>query len=301
MIVRGAFNHLLRPGLRSDFRDSYDAYPVEYSGFLRSGTQDRAEVEAVTLSGLPRMVERGEAEPITYIDPVMSGKVIFIDDEFALGFQISKRMVEDDQYGKANQNSKWLGRSMRLTQEYAAANLLDDAFAGSTFTGYNGEALCIATHNLLNTANLGSNLIAGAPQLGVTGLQAAFELSDNTVDHQGDPIVQNLSRLIVGIADQWMAIQLTNGEKEPFTADNQVSATMKRAPGLSYSVSHYKTQNGNWFAQDPNLIDMHFLFRVKPEFMDTFDFDTIAAKFAGRQRINVYFYDWRAIVGSAAV
>jgi len=300
MIVRGAFNHLLRPGLRRDFRDSYTQFPQEYGSFLKVGSQDRAEVEAVTLSGLPRQVARGEVEPITYIDPVMSDKVIFIDDEFALGFQISKRTVEDDQYGKANQNSKWLGRSVRLTQEFAGAELLDDAFTGATFTGFAGERLCLATHSLLNSASTTSNTIAGSPQLGVTGLQAAFEMAELTVDHQNDPIPVMINKLIISVADEWVAIQLTNGTLEPFTADNQVNATLKKRPGLSYMVSHYKTQNGNWFAQDTSLIDSHFLFRVRPQFMDTFDFDTLAAKFASRQRINVYFYDWRGWIGSAA-
>jgi hypothetical protein len=300
MIVRGAFNHLLRPGLRRDFRDSYTQFPQEYGSFLKVGSQDRAEIEAVTLSGLPRQVARGEVEPITYIDPVMSDKVIFIDDEFALGFQISKRTVEDDQYGKANQNSKWLGRSVRLTQEFAAAELLDDAFDGNVFTGFAGEELCDATHTLLNSASTTSNVIAGAPQLGVTGLQAAFEMAELTVDHQNDPIPVMINKLIISVADEWVAIQLTNGTLEPFTSDNQVNATLKKRPGLSYMVSHYKTQNGNWFAQDSSLIDSHFLFRVRPQFMDTFDFDTLAAKFASRQRINVYFYDWRGWIGSAA-
>jgi len=117
MIVRGAFADLLRPGLRKEFRDTYQSHPEEFSRILAVGTQDRAEVEVMTLSGLGRMVERGEAEGITYIDPVSGAKVTFTDDEFALGFIISKRMMEDDLYGKADQNARWLSRSARLTQE----------------------------------------------------------------------------------------------------------------------------------------------------------------------------------------
>ena len=49
MLVRGAFNHILRPGLRKDFRDNYQAHTEEFSRYLRVGTQDRAEVEAVAV------------------------------------------------------------------------------------------------------------------------------------------------------------------------------------------------------------------------------------------------------------
>lgn len=302
MIVRGAFNGLLRPGLRRDFRDSYNAFATEYNMYLATGNQDRAEVEAMTLAGTPRMVVRGEVEPVTYIDPVASPKLTFIDDEYALGFQISKRMMSDDQYGKANQNAKWLGRSARLTQEYRGAALLDDAFgATGTFTGFAGETLISATHSLLNSASTWSNLIAGNPQLGVASLQAAFDLGSQSVDHNNDPIVINLNKLIINISDEWIAIKLTRGELEPFTADNDVNATRAKMPGLSYVVSHYKDQSGNdWFMQDSSLIDSHLLFRERPEFDDTFDFDTRAAKFMASQRINVYFYDPRGWVGSDA-
>ena len=298
MLVRGAFNHILRPGLRKDFRDNYQAHTEEFSRYLRVGTQDRAEVEAVAVSGLPRMVKRGEVEPITFLDPVMSGKVTYIDDEYALGFQISKKLMEDDQYGKANQNAKWLARSARLTQEYRAAALLDDAFAGNTFTGLDGDVLCETAHDLVGTSGTWSNRITNDIQFGVTGLQAAFDLAENMVDHTGDPIPAMFTRLVINVADEDIAIKITAGEKEPFTADNDVNALIKKRPGLSYFVSHFKTQGTEWFFQDPNLMDIWFLFRVKPEFEDDFDFKTKAAMFTARQRINVYFFDQRGIIGS---
>jgi len=298
MIVRGAFNHILRPGLRPEFRDSYQQYPEEFPGYLKTGTQDRAEVEAVTLSGLPRMALRGEAEAVTYIDPVMSDKVVYIDDEFALGFIVSKRMMEDDLYNKAKQNAKWLGRSARLTQEYLSASLLDDAFAGSVFTGLLGESLISTAHTRLNDAGTWSNRLATDVQLGITGLQASYDLHAGLTDHQGDPIVSRPSRLVIDISDEWVAIQLTQNPEEAFTTDRNINAFRKKSGSLSYMVAHYKAQDGAWLFQDPNLIDMHFLWRVRPEFEDTFDFDTKAAKFSARQRINVYFFDQRGVVGS---
>ena len=298
MLVRGAFNHALRPGLRKDFRDSYQGFTEEFSRYLGVGTQDRAEVEAVAVSNLPRMVQRGEVEPVTFLDPIMSDKVTFIDDEYALGFAISKRMMEDDLYGKANQNAKWLARSARLTQEYRGAALLDDAFAGSTFTGLEGEALCSTSHTLIADSATWSNQVANNIQFGVTGLQAAIDLAEQLVDHNNDPIVANFRRLVINIADEDIAIKITKGEKEPFTMDNDVNAIIKKVPGLTYVVSHYKTQGTEWFFQDPSLMDAWFLFRVKPEFDDDFDFRTKAALFTARQRINVYFYDQRGWIGS---
>ena len=300
MITRGAFNHLLRPGLRKDFRDSYMQYEEEYSRILRVGNMDRAEVEVTTIAGLPRQVMRGEQEGITYVDPKLGPKVIYEDDEYALGFIVSKRMMEDDQYGKANQSSKWLGRSVRLTQEHLAADFLDDAFDGNQFTGYNGEALIATDHELLNDAATWSNRIAGDLSLSVAGLQAMHELAEQTVDHNGEPIPIKIDTIICNIAQEWAAIQLLQNESEPYTANNNLNAT-RRKRQLSYVLSHYKDQSGSdWFGRDSQNHDAHFLFRIKPEFMDSFDFDTLAAKFAARQRIMAYFYDPRGWIGSNA-
>lgn len=300
MIVRGAFNHLLRPGLRRDFRDSYESYPEEFGMFLTVENLDRAEEERVAISGLGRMVRKTEVGSITYIDPVMSPKYTFVDDEFALGFIISQRTMEDDQYGRANQSAKWLGRAARLTQEYLAASLLDDAFTGTVFTGLFGEPLIADDHQLLNGSDTWSNEVSGNPALSVTGYQAALELAEAQVDHQGDPMPMTLSRLLVDRTDEFMAIQLTQNPNEPFTANNNVNAALRKRNIRDYKLLHYKNADGSWFLQDPRLIDMKFKFRVRPQFGDTNDAgNTNAAKFWARQRIGAYFFDQRGIVGSA--
>lgn len=300
MHVRGAFNHLLRPGLRKDFRDSYNGFEEEYSRILRTGDMDRAEIEATTISGLPRMVIRGESEAVTYVDAKLGDKVTYTDDEYALGFIVSKKMMEDDLYDKANQNAKWLGRSVRLTQEYLAADFLDDAFTGLTFTGFNSEALISSSHTLLNSAGTWSNRLSGDPQLGMTSMQAAFELGEQCVDHQGDPIPVRIDTLVINLSDEWVAMQLTMNEAEPYTADRNINTVMRKRK-MNYVVSHYKDQSGSdWFARDSDIHDAHFLFKVRPEMDDTFDFDTKSAKFDARQRIMAYFYDPRGWIGSNA-
>ena len=128
MHVRGAFNHLLRPGLRSDFRDDYLSFETEYDQILRTGTMDRAEIEATTLSGLPRQVKLPEGEAYTILDTELADKIVYTDTQFGLGFSVSQMMMEDDLYDRANQSAKWLARSTRLIQEYQTADWLDDAF-----------------------------------------------------------------------------------------------------------------------------------------------------------------------------
>lgn len=300
MNTRGPFNALLRPGLRRDFRDEYLAFEEEWSKVVKSGTMDRAEIEMTTLAGLPRAVPLGESEAFTIFDTKMADVVRKKDSEYGLGFSVSKNMMEDDLYGRANKSARWLGRSIKLTQEHVVADFLDDAFTGSTFTGLFSEALISSSHQLLNNPGTWSNLIPGNPQLGVTGLQAAFELGESTVDHQGEPIPVRIDYLIINLADEWNAIQLTKNMDEPFTTDRNVNATrLKRQ--LSYTVNHYKDQTGrDWFARESRMSDAHLLWKVRPQFSDWFDDSTRTAFYAARQRFLVYFYDQRGWLGSNA-
>lgn len=299
MLVRGAFNLLVRPGLRKDFRDAYNQFPEEYSMFLKTGSQDEAEVRATAISALGRMVKRSEVGTITYVDPKEAPLARYYDTEWALGFMISRQMIEDDLYGKANQNAKWLGRASRLTQEFLAGAWMDDAFNGSVYTGMFGEPLISATHALLNGNGTWSNLIAGNPQLSVTGLQAGLEMGESQVDHEGFPMPATFTKLFIDRTDEMDAIKLTQGEWEPYTTDRNVNAMKRKVKSLEYYLLHYKTVNGKWFLQDPQLIDSHFLFRIRPQFGDAQDEGgTLAAKFWGRQRINVFHYDARGWVGS---
>jgi hypothetical protein len=299
-VTRSGFNVLLRPGLRKDFRDSYQEFEPEWPKIVRTGTMDRAEIELATLSGLPRQVVRGEGEAYTMIDPQISAKITKSDTQFGLGFGVTQEMMEDDLYKRANQSAKWLGRSTRLAQEYEVADLLDDAFAGATFTGFAAEALISATHSNLVSADTWSNRVSGDPQLGVASLQAAFELGEQTTDHQGDPIPVRIDYLSVNIANEWMAIQLTQNEAEPFTSDRNLNATLRKRR-LSYTVNHYKDQTGkDWFARDSRLHDAWLSWKVKPQFKDWYEKKVETAFFAARQRFLVYFYDPRGWIGSNA-
>jgi len=174
-----------------------------------------------------------------------------------------------------------------------------DPFTGSTYTGLAGEQLCDTAHTLLNDSGTWSNRIAGNPSLSVTGYQAGLELMEAQVDHQGDPMPMVARRLLVDRTDEFTAIQLTKNANEPNTTDRNINAALNKQGINDYKLLHYKTADGSWFIQDPSMHDMKFKFRIRPQFGDDQDSGgTLAAKFWGRQRILVYFFDQRGIIGS---
>jgi hypothetical protein len=300
MIVQGNFNLLYRPGLRKDFRDEWKKHPEEFKQFLRYSTTTMPEQTATIITGLTRFLERGDGEPITYEDPKMGPKVVGVDKEFALGFMITRRTVEDDQYNKANSSAKWLAHAAQLTKEYRAAGLLDDAFTGATYLGIDGLPLISTAHTYLNASGTISNRVSSDIGVSMTGVTAMLDLAQNMKDHNGDPIVMNLDTMIIGnnAGDYNRALQIFGSTLEPFTADNTENAIKKRLGTPRIIVSHYKQDANSWFMLSSQHNDAHFVMRRDVEFDDTFDFDTDVAKYKGSMRFLIWFVDWRGWFGS---
>lgn len=302
MITQGAFNLLFRAGLRPDFRDEWDRYDPEYPMYLRQGTIDTPEISATIMTGPSRLLERGDGEPVTFEDAVMGPKVMGVDKEFALGFLLSRKTVEDDQYGKANQAAKWLAHSARMTYEYRSAALLDDAFAGTTFKGIDGLALCHAAHTLIGVNATGVT-VANTPTtqvpLSVTGVTACQDLFQSMKDENGDPIKVWPNKVLIGndanvINKAW---QIFNSTNEPFTANRQDNAIKNRMGGIKIEVSHFKTSKKSFFFIDDRWNDAWMLIRRAVEFDDDFDFLTDAALYKTTTRFLIWFVDWRGWVG----
>lgn len=302
MLTQGAFNLLFRAGLRPDFLDEWDRYEPEYPIYLKQGTIDSPEISATIMTGPSRLLERGDGEGITYEDAVMGPKVMGVDKEFALGFLLTRRTVEDDKYGKANQGAKWLAHSARMTNEYRSAALLDDAFNGTTFKGIDGKALCHTAHTLIgmNTAGV---TVANKPTtqvpLSVTGVTACMDLYQNMKDENGDPMKIWPNKLLIGndagtVNRAW---QIFNSQNEPFTANRQDNPIKNRMGGIKPEVSHFKSSKKSYFFIDDRYNDAWMLVRRPVEFDDDFDFNTDAALFKVTTRFLIWFVNWRAWVG----
>jgi hypothetical protein len=301
MQVAGNFAPLFRPGLRRDFRDSFQQWEPEYPQFLKTGNTSDPEQRATIMTGLNRLYERGDGEPIVYDDPKLGPIVVGVDKEFAAGFMITRRAVEDDKYNKANQSAKWLANAARLTMEYRAAAFLDDAFTGNFFRTIDNLPLIHTAHTLLNSSLTIANRPAADVALSVAGISALFDLWSVMKDENGDPIVAFPDTLIYGTApgDMNTALAIWNSQLEPFTPDNTDNVIRRRLPKPKMVQSHYKTNPKSYFLTSSQLNDAWFLTRRAVEFDDTWDFDTDVAKYKASTRFMIWVVDWRGWSGAS--
>ena len=289
---------LFRPGLRKNFLDEYTQFEPQYTQYLQPGTIDGPEIEATIMTGLKRLNEREDGEKINYEDPVLGPKVAAVDREYAGGFTITRRTVEDDKYGKASQAAKWLAHAARMTSEYRSAELLDDAFAGATFKGIDGLALCHTAHTLINSTSTVANRPASDVGFSLTGINALLDLFQLLKDENGDPTDIQPNAIIYNSSEITKAMQIFGSDKEPFTANNQDNATAQRLSGVSQIVSRYKANTKSYWLFSKKWNDAHYLTRRPVDFDDTFDFDTDAAKYKSTTRFLIWFVDWRGWCGT---
>lgn len=300
MQTQGAFNQLYRAGLRKDFRDEWVELSPQYPGYLKVGTMDGPEIEATVITGMRIMYERGDGEPVTYEDPKLGPKVVGVDKEFALGFMITKRTVEDDKYKKANQAAKWLAHAARMTYEYRGAALLDDGAVGATFKCIDGLALFHTAHTLFGSNTGATMATRPSSDIGfsVTGISALLDLHALSVDWNGDPQPTNPDTVIYSPRKISKALQIFGSTLEPFTAENQDNALKKRLPGIKHVCSNFKALAESYMLQDSRMNDAHLDVRRAIEFDDSFDFATSAALYMASTRFLVWVVDFHGNTGA---
>lgn len=296
---RGAFPVLTaRAGLKRAYFQQYAQHKELYSVIANMETSTRGYEDWVKISGLGRMTQLGEGEPIFYDRAVEGTRISAGHAMFGLGFQVSRVLWDDEQYGIMKRMSEALARSVRYEQEVRFFEIFNDAQAGSTFTGFDSNPLLHNSHALLNSASTMDNRIQA--DLSVSSLEAAVDLFATGVDESNMNIAINPEVLVVPAQNRWLASKLLESEFDPESANNTVNAL--RDVGLSWFASPFITDTDSWFIlSGKNDHDLSFYWRLKPETDDTEDFDTKGLKFSAIQRFLVAWNEFRGVVGSMGV
>lgn len=303
MQAQDSLNLLYRAGLRKNFRDEWDKFETQYPFYLKTEGINGPEIEATIITGPSRLLETRDLQALDYAQLKQGPKVAAVDKEFALGMAIGLRTKEDDKYGKAMQMSRHLAHAGRMTYEYRAAELLDDAFAGSTFKGIDGLSLINASHTFLNhpvTGTTWSNLVTNNVGLSLTGINALMEIFQTMKDHNGDPIPMKMDKIVIGNnnGDELRLMQIMKSSLEPFTTGNQDNATGKKLGAVSHQVNVFKTSTKSYFGINSRYNDAWLLVRRPMTFEDWYDTPTRSSHSQAHTRFLRWFIDPRGWAGS---
>ena len=294
---RASFAKMLEPGLNTLFGLEYDSYPAEYEAVFESNTSQKAFEEDVLLAGFGNAPTKSEGSAVSYDAASQQWTARYQHETIALAFSITEEAIEDNLYDSlSSRYTKALARAMAYTKQVKAADILNNAFAGTTYG--DGQVLCSTSHPLVS-GGVNSNRPAVAADLNETSLEAAIIQIAGYTDERGLLIAAKPKKLVIPPSLQFVATRLLETEGRVGTADNDINAIMNNgAVPQGYAVNHYLTDTDGWFLMTdvPNGLK-HFVRSPMATSMDA-DFDTGNSRYKARERYSFGVSDPLGIYGS---
>jgi len=298
VINSGSFAKALWPGVNAWYGKAYNEYPVEYTSLFETSKSSKAWEEDVGTSGFGLAVQKGEGAPISYDSEKQGFITRYQHVVYALGFVITREMMEDDQYDiVGKRKSEGLAFSMRQTKEVIAANVYNRAFSGS-YTGGDGSALISGTHANIKGGTW-SNQIATASDLSEASLeQACIDIAGYTND-AGLLIAVRPETLIIPRQLMFEAKRILASDGRVGTDNNDLNALKTLGVVPKIVTNHYLTDSDAWFIRTNVKHGMKYIERRGDSFEMDNDFDTENARYKATARYAFGWTDPRGMYGSA--
>ena len=290
VINSSSFAKALWPGVNAWYGKAYGEYSTEYNKLFETFKSSKAFEEDVGVSSFGLAVVKPEGAPIQMDSERQAFITRYSHVVYALGFIITREIMEDDQYDVVGQRkAQGLAYSMRQTKEVVAANVYNRAF-NSSYTGGDGKEL-LATDHPNFAGGTWANELTTAADLSEAALeQACIDIAGFTND-RGLLIAAKPKTLIIPRQLMFEAKRILGSDGQVYSADNTLNAikTMGMIPEVV--VNHYLTDTDAWFIKTNVPHGMkHFERRADSFDMDK-DFDTENAKFKATAR---YSFGWTA-------
>lgn len=237
---------------------------------------------------------------VTYDDVSQGYDGTITPKEYASGFQIERKLFDDDLTGIMERKPKQLALAVARTRQKHAAQPFNNAFSvDTTWNNYSeAVALCSDTHTTTSGASTASgfdNLVTSA--LSAVSLQAARIQMQRFVDDRGNKILIEPSMLVVPLDLEQPAYEITESMGMPDTANNNANINKGR-----YDVTKwiYLSSARNWFLIDPTMMKdaLHWVERVAMEFAMVEDFDRLIGKWRVYLRYGNGHDGWRWVLGA---
>jgi hypothetical protein len=293
----GSFAKALWPGVNAWYGKAYSEYEVEFEKLFEKNTSNRAYEEDVGLSSFGLAIQKPEGGAIAYDSERQGFTNRYTHAVFALGFIITREIMEDDQYDIVGQNkAKGLAYSIRQTKEVLGANVYNRAF-NTSYTGGDGTCLLNSAHPNV-AGGTWSNVLGTPADLSEAALeQAAIDIAGYTND-RGLRIAVKPKTLILPYQLQFEAARILRTVGRVGTNNNDINALKDLGIFKDVVINHYLTDADAWFIRTDVPNGMKYFSRRDDEFGMDNDFDTENAKFKASFRASWGWTDPKGLYGS---
>lgn len=299
-MTTGSLAKLIYPGVNKFFQTKYNDYESIWPKLFEQYKTNRNFVEDVALTGLGLMSQKSELAPITYDAMGQSYTTRYTMAVYALGFQISKELVEDDLYGEmAQKKASALARSARHTQEIIAHNIYNRAFTAG-YTGGDGTILLNNAHPNKSGGTY-SNILTTAANISEAALEQACIDIKKYVDDRGLRINVLPQSLIIPVDLEFEVDRIMNSPARVGTPNNDKRSMVTGKFPKGVVASPFLTSTTAWFIKTDVPEGMKFFERRGMAFDTDNDFETETAKFKCTHRYAYGWTDPKALYGTPGV
>lgn len=299
-ITSGNFAKTLWPGVNKFYGEAYNDYQPQWTPIFQHETSSKAWEEDVGLSGFGYASVKAEGGTISYDTMLQGFTTRYNHVVYGLGFTITREMVEDDQYGViSKKRAKALARSMRLTKDVIAANILNRAFT-SGYTGGDGKTLCATDHPNV-AGGTWSNQLATAANLSEAALEQMNIDIMKLTDDRGLKIALRPKQLIIPPDLVFEAERILKTEQRVGTANNDINALKMMGKVNTVVVNQYLTSATAFWLQTDCPDGLKYFERRADNFDMDNEFDTENAKYKATARYSFGWTDPRGLYGTAGV
>ena len=299
----GNFGDLLDPRFKKVFNDRYSELPDRISDFfnMESGasapTKDTWRLSQVgTMGDVPEF-----AGSITFDDVNQGYDSTISYREYATGFQVDRKMFDDDLYSIMDSKPKTMATALQRTRQKHAASVWNNAFSiDNTWLNHTeGVAMCSDSHT---TTAAGVSTSTGFDNR-ITAALSAVSVAAARIQMRGfrGDRAERLSimpdKILIPINLYQTLYAIIESEGQPDTANNNKNVHKGGYTGVEWE---YLNDTNDWFMIDSSMMkeSLTWVDRVKAEFAQAEDFTTLIARWRLYCRYGLGWNDWRFVLGS---
>ncbi len=298
------YAELLQPKLNKVFYETYDEVAPQFNKVYDVKTSKKNKEFDFYMGSMSNWSRFGDGSSsvyggvgsenmpsINYQTVPKGSEITYTHEEFADGFAIERKFIDDEQYGVIEKMTKDLARAGRSKVEMDSAEFMEAHLKGE-LTGYDGVPL-FGDHTALNGTYTYNNKITDT--LSPEGLKKAISMMRRVKDEAGKTILFTPDTLIVSPELEFTAKEILNSTQLAGGDLNNVNSLRNSVKPF---VWDYLTDSTSWFLVDSKRSELIFYWRVKPEFEKEKDFDTKVHKWSGYMRYSYGYSSVRGIIGS---
>src|SRR3990167_1423697 len=220
---------------------------------------------------------------VTYQSQNQGYDTVLTPLEFTSGFQVERKLFDDDQYNIMDQKPRALGTSLVRTRQVHGARVFNNAFSVDNYFYVNSENVALSSNS--HTTTSGASTASGFDNLSTTAISATALAAARIpmVGFRGDQAERTdiSPDTIIFPPDLYeQAFEIANAYGKLDLATNNPSVHR----GVYSLVEwNYLTDANNWFVADKMLMKQSLFWedRIPAEFAFAEDLDTLVAKWRG--------------------